>query len=85
LDETYERILSAIDEEHRVIAVAALRWLCFSKRTLTIEELAEAAVFSATVKTPREESPLEIVFDTGNRIEDPVDILGILSGLVVLY
>jgi hypothetical protein len=61
LDETYKRILSAINEEHRVIAVAALRWLCFSKRTLTIEELAEATVFSATVKTPREESPLEIV------------------------
>jgi Ankyrin repeats (3 copies)/Ankyrin repeat len=83
LDETYEHILLAIDEEYRDMAIAALRWLCFSVRVMTIEELAEAAIFSANVQAPSEEAPFEVFFDVGDRIQDPLDILGILSGLVV--
>jgi hypothetical protein len=83
LDETYERILLAIDEEYRDIAVEALRWLCFSEVVLTIEELAEAAVFSATVKSPPKECPLKVSFDRDDLIQDPLDIMSILSGLVV--
>jgi hypothetical protein len=83
LDETYERILLAIDEEYRDIAVEALRWLCFSRGVLTIEVLAEAAVFSATVEGPSEESPLKVSFDRDDLIQDPLDIVSILSGLVV--
>jgi hypothetical protein len=83
LDETYERILLAVDEEYRDIAVEALRWLCFSGEVLTIEELAEAAVFSATVEGPSKESLLKVSFDRDDLIQDPLDIMSILSGLVV--
>jgi hypothetical protein len=83
LDETYERILLAIDEEYRGIAVEALRWLCFSEGVITIGVLAKAAVFSATVEGPSEESPLKVCFDRDDLIQDPLDIMSILSGLVV--
>jgi hypothetical protein len=85
LDETYERILLAIDDEIRDVAIEALRWLCFAEKVLTIQELAEAAVFSAKVQAPANETPLEVSFDASERIQDPLDILGILSGLVVVY
>jgi len=83
LDETYERILLSADEDYQDIIAEALRWLCFSKETLTIAQLAEAAVFSATVEPPSEEAPLEISFDKDAFFQDPLDILGLLSGLVV--
>jgi hypothetical protein len=83
LDETYERILLSTDEDYQDIIVEALRWLCFSEVTLTIAQLAEAAVFSATVESPSEEAPLEIFFDKDAFFQDPLDILGLLSGLVV--
>jgi hypothetical protein len=84
LDETYERILLAIDEEYQRVALEALRWLCFSTKVLDINELAEAAVFSAVVQEPSKEAPFEVSFDPSERIADPLDILGILSGLVVI-
>jgi hypothetical protein len=83
LDETYERILLSADEDYQDIIAEALRWLCFSEETLTIAQLAEAAVFSATVAPPSEEAPLEISFDKDAFFQDPLDILGLLSGLVV--
>jgi hypothetical protein len=83
LDETYERILLSTNEEYRDIIVEALRWLCFSTRPMTMEQLAEAAVFSATVEPPSEEAPLNIAFDTDALFQDPLDILAFLSGLVV--
>ena len=83
LDETYERILLSADEDYQDIIAEALRWLCFSEVTLTITELAAAAVFSATVEPPSEEAPLEISFDKDAFFQDPLDILGLLSGLVV--
>ena len=75
-------MLFAIDEEHQEVAIAALRWLCFSAEVLTIRELAEASVFSAFVKAPSKGSPFEVSFDSNERIEDPFDVLIILSGLV---
>jgi hypothetical protein len=83
LDETYERILLSADEHYQDTIAEALRWLCFSEETLTIAQLAEAAVFSATVAPPSEEAPLEISFDKDAFFQDPLDILGLLSGLVV--
>jgi hypothetical protein len=83
LDETYERILLSADEDYQDTIAEALRWLCFSEETLTIAQLAEAAVFSATVAPPSEEAPLEISFDKDAFFQDPLDILGLLSGLVV--
>jgi len=82
LDETYERILLSIDNEYQNLAVEALRWLCFSTKVLEVRELAEAAVFSTTAQCTKE-TPLEVSFDVRERIQDPLDILGILSGLVV--
>jgi len=64
-------------------AIAALRWLYFSERVLTISELAEAAVFSAFVQAPSKASPFEVSFDITGRIEDPFGVLVILSGLVI--
>jgi ankyrin repeat protein len=83
LDETYERILLSIDRDYRDVVLEALRWLCFSTRVLTVAELAEAAVFSAFVESPPEFTPLEVFFDKDNFFADPLDILGLLSGLVV--
>jgi len=42
LDATYERALSAIDDEYAVEAQTALQWLAFSIEPLTVAELAEA-------------------------------------------
>jgi hypothetical protein len=42
LNETYERILSSIDEYSMSSAVKSLKWLVVSKRTLYMEELADA-------------------------------------------
>ena len=83
LDETYERVLQEIDEEYQHVALEALRWLCFSEEILKINELAEAAVFSAVVQAPSKEKPFDVGFDPNERIQDPLDILGILSGLVI--
>jgi hypothetical protein len=43
LNETYERILSGIDDFSRTPAIKALKWLVASKRTLYIEEIADAS------------------------------------------
>ena len=82
MDDTYERILLSIDNEYQDLAVEALRWLCFSTRVLEVRELAEAAVFSTTAQCTKE-TPLEVSFDVRDRMQDPLDILGILSGLAV--
>jgi ankyrin repeat protein len=42
LDETYDRVLSAIDDEYSDEAKTALYWLAFSARPITVAELAEA-------------------------------------------
>ncbi|KAH0829575.1 hypothetical protein FOPE_10412 [Fonsecaea pedrosoi] len=44
LDETYERILNAIPRTNKVDARSILQWLVYSKRPLTLEEVADAAV-----------------------------------------
>jgi hypothetical protein len=75
LDETYSRMLSAIDEAYREDAKNALIWLAFSERPLQLEELAEA-----TVIHPRSYPP----FDPEERFPDPRNVLEILSSLVVI-
>jgi len=42
LDETYDRVLSAIDDKYSDEAKIALYWLAFSARPITVAELAEA-------------------------------------------
>jgi hypothetical protein len=54
LDQTYDRILDSIPYGHRVYVQSALRWLAFSARPLSLEELAEAAVIQpGTVFDPQ--------------------------------
>ncbi|KAF2825614.1 ankyrin [Ophiobolus disseminans] len=72
LDQTYERILSSIDDQYRPDAMAILQWLIASKRPLSLEELAEAAVVQ-----PQDEE-----FDPESRLSDPSEALRICGGLI---
>lgn len=71
LEESYARILAGIDNDDRATAIAALEWLVFSRRPLTIQELAEASVLRG-----------ESAVDPSARLFDAKDILTICSGLV---
>lgn len=75
LDETYERILLGIRPEYQQEAISALTWLVFSKRPLTVAELAEGSVIdiTSTIKKP---------FEADERLFNPNSIVDILSGLV---
>ncbi|RMX74849.1 hypothetical protein D0869_12191 [Hortaea werneckii] len=75
LDETYERILCAVEERYRPEALTLLRWITYSRTPLTLGELAEAAIID-----PSGEGTVDI--DNRGDIEDSVDIL---SGLVLIY
>ncbi|KAI7467228.1 hypothetical protein KC351_g14133 [Hortaea werneckii] len=75
LDETYDRMLCAIEERYRPEALTLLRWITYSKVPLTLEELAEAAIVD-----PSGEGTVDI--DNRGDIEDSLDIL---SGLVMVY
>jgi ankyrin repeat protein len=44
LDGTYDRILQGIPDLHKAFVQSAMNWLAFSRRPLTLSELAEAAV-----------------------------------------
>ncbi|KAJ4986108.1 pfs domain-containing protein [Stagonosporopsis vannaccii] len=73
LDNTYDRILSAISEEDSVYAIRALRWLAVSTRPLYLKEIAEVVA----IDTDREPA-----FEHEEVLEDPSDILDICSSLV---
>ncbi|KAI7226405.1 hypothetical protein KC330_g8831 [Hortaea werneckii] len=75
LDETYERILCAIEERYRPEALTLLRWITYSTTPLTLGQLAEAAIID-----PSDEGAVDI--DNRGDIGDSVDIL---SGLVMVY
>ena len=73
LDDTYERILCAIDEAHAADAFKILQWLAFSTRPLELQELAEATAITLD-DVPK--------FDPEDRLRHPTDILAICSSLV---
>lgn len=76
LDDTYERMLSSIDETYQSEARRALFWLAFSQRTLSINEVAEAACIDPDSEVP---------FDPEDRFHAPAnDILEILGSLVTV-
>ena len=75
LSESYERILLAIDEEHRRKALIALQWISHCCQPITIEELAEAVIIDPSATQP---------FNPHDRIPKPSWLLEILSGLVVV-
>ena len=75
LDETYERILTSIDQEYYREAVSALTWLLFSERPMTLDELAEVMIID-----PRG-SP---AFDPNERLFHPESALNLLSSLTTV-
>lgn len=75
LDETYERIFTSIPDEHRPKAISALMWIAYSRRPLTLKEIAEAAVLNA------EEIPRQ---DLEDQIAEQSWILEVLPGIITL-
>jgi ankyrin repeat protein len=75
LDQTYDRILTAISEEYSEYAIRILRWLTFSARPLCIEEIAEAVAIDVA-RDP--------AFDRDEVLEDPLEALDICSSLVTI-
>lgn len=73
LDQTYERILCSIPQEHADYAKRFLQWLTCSAQTLHIDELAEIVTVEPA------ERP---VLDLERRFPDPEDVLTICSSLV---
>ncbi|OBT84786.1 hypothetical protein VE02_06923 [Pseudogymnoascus sp. 03VT05] len=73
LDETYERILCTISEADSEHAMRILKWLAFSSRPLSVEELAEVVAINVE---------REAAFDRDEALEDPMDVLDICLGLV---
>ncbi|KAF2734842.1 ankyrin [Polyplosphaeria fusca] len=75
LDQTYDRILAAIENEYSQYALRILQWLTFSARPLSIDEVAE--VVAIDVKR-------EPIFDRKEVLEDPLEVLNICSSLVTM-
>jgi ankyrin repeat protein len=75
LDQTYDRILTAIREEDRVYATRILQWLIFSERPLTIKEIAEVAAIDVQG---------EPIFDRDEVLIDPLEALDICSSLITV-
>ncbi|KAI0154524.1 WD40-repeat-containing domain protein [Xylariaceae sp. FL1272] len=88
LNQTYERMLSAIDDNYVGEAVSILRWLSYSKKQITLSQLAEVAAFRTNADIENHPVPYEkefdVEFDTNYRFGDPSDILSILRGLVTV-
>ena len=75
LDQTYERILTAISEEDRTYTIRILQWLTFSARPLYPKEVAEIAAIDIA---------REPAFDPDEVLMDPLEALEICSSLVTI-
>ncbi|KAF1955322.1 ankyrin, partial [Byssothecium circinans] len=75
LDQTYDRILSAISETDSEFAIRILQWLTFSARPLSIDEVAEVVAINAK-RDP--------AFDRDEVLEEPLEALNICSSLVTM-
>ncbi|CAE7032713.1 Arp [Pyrenophora teres f. teres] len=75
LDKTYERILASISEEDTEYAIRILRWLAFSERPLSLDELAEVIAIDVA-RDP--------AFNPNEVLEDPLEALDICSSLVTI-
>lgn len=74
LDETYDRILGSIEDQHRKAAHTVLQWLAFSARPLKLQEIVEVIAVLLGGRTGFVEE----------RLSDPHDILAICSSLVTI-
>ena len=75
LPDTYTRILDRLDSNYRSKAIKALFWLAYSKRYITVKELAETMAVDAG-KAPR--------FDPEERLFDDDEIFRICSSLIAI-
>lgn len=75
LDQTYERILSAISEAHSEYAFRILRWLTYSVQPLSVNQIAEVVAI---------DTELDPAFDRDEVLEDPLDVLNICSSLITI-
>ncbi|KAA8613753.1 hypothetical protein PtrSN002B_009905 [Pyrenophora tritici-repentis] len=75
LDQTYERILSAINDGYSKYALRILQWLTFSARPLSVEEIAEVVAIDVA---------RDLAFDRDEVLEDPLEALSICSSLVTI-
>ena len=75
LDEIYSQILKNLDEKYRADTRTFLQWLAFSKRPMTIKEIAETITVDLSEECP--------VFDQDKRYIDPRDVLVRCSSFVV--
>lgn len=75
LDQTYDRILTAISEEDQDYALRILQWLTFSARPLSVEEVAEVVAIDVAGNR---------AFNRDEVLEDPLEALNICSSLVTV-
>jgi hypothetical protein len=75
LDQTYDRILDAIDEDYFQYAFRIFQWLTFSARPLSIDEVAEVVAL---------DGKRDPAFDRDEVLEDPLEVLNICSSLVTM-
>jgi hypothetical protein len=75
LDQTYDRILTAISEEDCDYAMRLLQWLTFSTRPMSVDEVAEVVAIDVA-RDP--------AFDRDEVLEDPLEALNICSSLVTI-
>ncbi|KAE8823749.1 hypothetical protein PTNB73_10123 [Pyrenophora teres f. teres] len=75
LDQTYDRILTAISKEDCVYAMRILQWLTFSARPLSVTEVAEVVAIDVA---------RESAFDRNEVLVNPLEALDICSSLVTI-
>jgi hypothetical protein len=74
LNETYDRILSQIQENDRADAVKLFQWLAFAVRPLKLSSLAEVVQVDFESDFPW--------FNSERRYDDTEDVLRVCSGFV---
>lgn len=75
LDQTYDHILCTIPKEDSEYAIRILRWLTFSARPLSLDEIAEALAIDIA-RDP--------TFERDEVLEDPLDVLSICPSFLVV-
>ncbi|CAM1511788.1 Fc.00g093010.m01.CDS01 [Cosmosporella sp. VM-42] len=85
LQKTYERMLCAIEESNKAEETLMIfRWLAYSRRPLTLAEIAELAAFEVDVAdVPPEAEDFEIEFNPGDRFPNLSSVRRLVTGLVV--
>lgn len=73
LEDTYSRILDAIDEASQPEVRAVLQWLAFSQRPMRLDEVAEIVAFDTSHAS----------IDLTRRLLNPLDVLTMCSSLLV--